>query len=218
MTPETQVTAILDEDEKRLKKAWDDLDNAILIINKAKKLKEDAQGIHTQYDARKNAGYGLLSWLPAIALPSVKPNVERDEEIQFIISLADTFVIKQTTCQYNLVSMNTESTRLKTLAALITSVVHGAYIHVLDRIGSTYRHSWIVRNPEFSRLYALLLEKVGEKTDEEKKACLNALYDHINKEDIKRKIDFGSLSADAVLTNIRAQIGTYTHYLPSKRA
>lgn len=140
---------------------------------------------------------------------------ERPEEIIFILSIANSI---QPSCstRLNLKNLTQETKRLDKMAQCTPLIIHGAYLFVQNEIKASYQNAWFSKDPHSSKLFQELTHRLGEKSNDEKMACLTALQTHLQSKTIHDKILFGSKGVEKVLSQLNTQISSLESPSPAK--
>ena len=184
-------------DEKNLNKFNHRLEQ---ILNTMQETKTSISNLSAAYEKRKLDTKGYLSFF----LPADDP--ERNEDINFIISVANSISEKTTARKTQLSELREETFRLEIASTRMNAVVTGACIYVMKKIEESYQKAWIRRDPLSSQLYLELLTRVGTQTEEQQSLALQALVSYLENPDIQNIVKFGSHSSKQMLAKMMEYI------------
>lgn len=142
-------------------------------------------------------------------------STERPEEINFILSVASSIDPAFST-PLSLRNLTTQKKRLDEMPRITPLIIDGAYLLVQHEIHTSYQSAWFRKDPHSSQLYVELTERLGEKSNEEKIACLMALQTHLQAKSIQEKVNFGSKGVEKILAQLTDQLASLASPSPAK--
>jgi len=173
-----------------------------------KQVKSSSTTLSSSYEQRKAVQAANTSRLNFFAGLS-NPSPERPDDINFITSIAESLGEKTKVTKNKLRELKGETHKLEAASDKMSTIVTGAYLYVMKKIEDSYKNAWVSKDPKSSQLYLELVARVGKKTDEEQHTCLTALHDHLQAEEIQKKIKFGSQKPDDVLAKLQEYIKVF---------
>jgi len=193
-----------------LDKALDGLSVSIEASKSVTEVLTKANSLPDAYQKRKTETASFLKYL-------VGTSADRPEEINFIISVAVSIDSNTSfSSTLNLRNLTAQTKHLDDIIRDTPLIIDGAYLLVHHEIETSYNQAWLSKDPRASQLYVELTERLGEKSNQDKIACLTALQTHLQSKSIQEKVNFGSKSAEKMLSQLTTQLDLLASPSPSK--
>lgn len=139
----------------------------------------------------------------------VGTSADRPEEINFITSVTASIDSDTSfSVPLNIRNLATQTKRLNEITRITPLIIDGAYLFVHHEIEESYRKAWVSKDPRASQLYVELTARLGEKSNQDKIACLTALQTHLQSKSVQEKVSFGSKGVDKVLSQLSSQLAS----------